>query len=576
MSTKSRIKFDKTLGVHLVDIKPKQIGKVERIKTKRGKDEMTTIVENWIPSIAPPVTLLMAPVGVGKSTYLKHFELVSGKKIIQEKTANWIYVDFEEMGGTGNVRIFLYKIINNYLLKNCDHTDIENAYKDEIKGLKAGLFARKDEKDFNDEVTEHIKRDYEKIEPYVDKMLKYLSTKNLTVIILDNIDLYSDDKLEETVLSEGLAFSKRVCCHIIISIRDSTFIKHKSSSLFDAYELRQLWLDPPPFREVLSKRLLLSKELTRNKKVKISFSNGINLDVPNLGVFFEIAQKNLLAGKSGDFIESFSYLNVRKGINLIKNFLTSGHINANLALLNYINKSEIYEFPFQEVFKGSVLSYWMYYKENRTNYCLNLFDSKFKSKNLQLLRMFIVAHLCSSAKSEKTAHVSIRQLDEIFSHIGASTDQIIETVKELINYDLAKSADSNLITKESSINITRTGAYYYNILSYRMVYIEMCLYDTSIYNQEFWNKISSTTQIIEREKSEAKRMMIRKRRLENFCDYLISIEKQSTKHISGFAYLCHSEHLKRVAINEVNIAIRGAIKKEYFARTKKLFTKKIF
>jgi hypothetical protein len=106
------------------------------------------------------------------------------------------------------------------------------------------MIYRSDKKEFDRRITDLIESDFNKVEPYVEKIIRYISKTHLCIIVLDNVDLYEDESLETDVFSEGLALSKRIFCNVIISIRDTTFIRHQSDSTFNAYELRKLWLDP--------------------------------------------------------------------------------------------------------------------------------------------------------------------------------------------------------------------------------------------------------------------------------------------------------------------------------------------
>jgi len=219
---------------------------------------------------------------------------------------------------------------------------VEPAYEDEIKKLARGPFglAAKNKEKFEEKIQEIIEGDFEKVEPYVNKIFSYISKDHLCVIVLDNIDLYEDTQLEINVFSEGVALSKKVNCNILVSLRDTTFIKHKNDSIFNAHELKKFWIDPPPFREVLSKRLKFASSVLTNKKATIPY-NGMQLTIENLGVFFDIAHSTLLKETSARLIECLADGNIRKGVSLVSNFLTSAHIQADRALYNYLNKAVI-------------------------------------------------------------------------------------------------------------------------------------------------------------------------------------------------------------------------------------------
>lgn len=557
VTTVSRAKFDKTLEMHLVDPKSVSLGSVKRIKQNVSKkSELEYILEVSKPNHTPPVTLIIAPVGVGKSTYLKHFQLVKGKSLIEKNDVRWIYIDFYSMGTSDNVRSFLYRNLLSYLNDNTDYKSvIEPAYKSEIDGLKKGILSLLESQEkVNEEIYNHIKSDHAKIEPYVDKVFRYLSNKMLCVLVLDNIDFHESIELEKTLMSEGLAISRRLMCNVIISIRDTTYSQHQNDPLFDAFEFRKLWLDPPPFKEVLSKRMLLSKSILKDVSANIAFENGMSIEVKDLSVFFEIVQSSLLDGKSGDLVEALSTQNTRKGLELVNNFLISGHVQADTALKTYITDQE-YRFPFHEVFKGIVLGQRKYYKENKLK-CLNIFDSGLNSKTLRLLRIYILAFLHSNARYELTAQVNIEQCFKLFTQIGASSQQILSVINVLQQYGLVKTSDAKNITGDSTIYLTRSGGYYLLELSGRLSYVEACLYDTIIDEMQVWHKLSAATLIIEREEDSGKKMYSRKRRVLDFLDYLILLEKSGDSVMEIIPNRITISHIRNAVSLEIDHALK--------------------
>jgi hypothetical protein len=383
VDTDARARYDGQLGVHLVDNRPSSITPATRIRRSKKTDELHKVVRLAEPSATPPVTLIIGSVGSGKSTYLKHFELVSGRRMLREKKAHWIYVDFEQMGPGDAPRRFLYAKLRDYIAAEHPFTPtdwahaVEPAYDDEIRGLARGplaLMFTTNKPAFNQQVTEHVKGDYDKVEPYVDKVLRHLAREQLCSVVLDNIDLYEDDALESAVLAEGLAFSKRVGCQVLICIRDHTYVAHKNDPSLDAYQLRLLWLDPPPFKQVLARRLTAAKQVLRGRSARIALPNTMVLAVSDLSVFFDVVQRSVLAGPAGDLVDSLADGNIRRGLSMTASFLTSWHVQADRAVRQYLEGETDYTFPFHEVFKGAVLGQWLRFKEGRTD-VLNLFDA---------------------------------------------------------------------------------------------------------------------------------------------------------------------------------------------------------
>ncbi|MEA4889906.1 MAG: hypothetical protein VB070_10630 [Clostridiaceae bacterium] len=558
-----RTKFDSTLGIYLSDTKPDVIKPAKRMKS----DSLKVISSMSTSGESKAVTLVIGQVGAGKSTYLKHFEYVSGSDIIAKNRVRWIYIDFEAMGKGVEPRSFIFQELLKYL--NMDHKEnpidyknvIQPAYADEISALARGPYAliySSDKTEFNRIIQQRIADDFEREEPYVEKVLSYMTKMSTCIIVLDNIDLYEDEILETKVFSEGIAISKRINANIIMSIRDSTFIKHRNDSLFDAYELRKLWLDPPSFRAVLSQRFTYSKKVLEKKSAHIPLENGMFLEVPDLSIFFDIVQRSVLQGETGIFIESIADNNIRKGLSLAINFLSSGHIQADRAIKSYLSGEYNYSFPFHEVFKGSILGQWKLFKEDRAE-CINIFESKLGYKNIRLLRLYILKYLFLAARSDVDKEVIVGTLIEVFTKLGTSEASIIRCIIDLLKFGLLRCTNSDEITRQSVISITKRGAYYIKYLSCKLVYVEACLYDTVIDDQDTWEFLLSTSNLIDYETYIPARMEKRKVRILKYLEYLSKLESE------GISLLACDQQLKTLSIisDKISAEVEKALTQSY-------------
>ena len=570
VTTEARTKFDSHLGMHLADIKSSIVAPAKRIRTGKEHGPLQQILETFKPEYAPPVTLIIGPVGAGKTTYLKHFEQVPGADVISKVKAHWVYIDFEKMGRLGNPRGFLYRSLLEYLGRehsghSMDYQSlVAPAYADDIDRLSRGPLApiKNNRELFQQRLSEHITSDYEAVEPYVDKLLEYLSKKELCVVVLDNVDLYEDDLLETSVFSEGLALSKRLRVNVIVSIRDTTFVRHKTDPIFDAFELRKLWLDPPPFKAVLSSRLSYSRAILKGKHVRVLLSNSVQLDVPDLSSFFDIVQRSILQGHAGDHVAAFADTNIRKGLDLVTNFLTSGHIQADRAIANYLKGETSYYFPDHEIFKGMMLGQWKHYREGRAE-CLNLFDARLGAKRLRLLRLLLTYFLYDRARNADTIETSVYDCVTAVSAVGASEEQVLTCLEQLIKYRLVRTVTAEKVRGSSTIVLTPCGGYYSEYLCHTFPYAEACLMDTAIDDKDIWVRLADLTLRVEKCSSIPDRMALRGTRIRVFTDHLLALEDQALENISKDSVLRVMKNIRNDILEE---AQRAEVKaKRYYS-----------
>ncbi|WP_445458331.1 hypothetical protein [Flavobacterium sp. HNIBRBA15423] len=555
----SRTKFDKTLQIHLTQYKPSIIEPAKKIKRDQKADAIADLIKVSAPNVSSPVTLIIGSVGSGKSTYLKHFELIKSKEILGKQKAHWIYVDYEKMGINGNPREFLYKSLNEYLLE--DHKEnptdfdsvIKPAYEKQIEALKRGPYAllSQNKEKFDEKIIEIIDRDFQNVEPYVEKVYNYITSQQLCVVVIDNVDLYEDDVLETSVFSEAISISKTLKCLVFISLRDSTFIKHKNSSIFNAHELKKFWINPPAFKDVLSKRLNYASRELKDESAIIELYSGSKLNVSDLGLFFKIVQKSVLNETNSKLIEYLSDRNTRKGITLIQNFLISGHIQADKAIRDYIEGESKFSFPFHEVFKGSILGPWKYYKEERSE-VINIFDSKLGSKKQQLILLYLLKYLQINARVDN-AEMEYSEIVSFVSNFGTSEDLCKKIVEKLFTFNLIHTNERHL--DNPKYFITLCGGYYISNLCKMFVYIETVMYDTNILNNELFNKICEITYLIEDSRDWLEKMNLRKIRVELFFNYLKGLEEELSKEIELKEYLIIEDIIKTV-IEEIENVIK--------------------
>ena len=174
--------------------------------------------------------------------------------------------------------------------------------------------------------------------------------------------------------------------------------------------------------------------------------------------------------------------------------------------------------------------------------------------------MLILKHLWFSAKSDTSKEVSTSDCIKIFTKLGISEKQIIGSINELSKAGLLRNITSEDITSQSCIVITRRGGFYIKFLCLKLPYVEACLYDTVIDDDEPWESLLNYTSLIEYETSIPRRMELRKNRILYFIEYLSSIEKSNLELLGECEYLQCFDEIKKSITHEINFAIRQSYK----------------
>jgi hypothetical protein len=247
--------------------------------------------------------------------------------------------------------------------------------------------------------------------------------------------------------------------------------------------------------------------------------------VPDLSVFFDIVQQSILRGQAGDYVEAIADLDTRRGLTLVNNFLTSGHIEADRALKEYLSGNQTYYFPFHEIFKGSMLGQWLHFNEGRVE-GLNIFDSRLGSRRLRLLRCFLLQFLLNRAKTQDSMEVPFSDCVATIGPIGATEAQIESALTTMQKYGLIRTIGAEAVGADSTLVASRAGGYYVRMLAREFVYVEECMWDTAIESDESWRLLSDYTATIEHDRIPYSRMLERKKRIAAFLEYLQGIEDE--------------------------------------------------
>ena len=146
------------------------------------------------------------------------------------------------------------------------------------------------------------------------------------------------------------------------------------------------------------------------------------------------------------------------------------------------------------------------------------------------------------------------------SQFGISKERILDIINTLIKNQLIISNNEQI--DNPFYSLTLTGGYYINILCRRMVYVESVLFDTNIYNTDFYKILSNQTIAIEQEYSLTDRMILRKERIETYMDYLKMIENNMIDKKPKLEYLRIIDSIKDTVIHDCNRAISKTQRKQ--------------
>lgn len=66
---------------------------------------------------------------------------------------------------------------------------------------------------------------------------------------MDNVDQLSEE-VQSQIFTDCVAFSQRLKCNLVISLRNSTYVEHRNSPAFNAFDFDPILIEPPKVESV--------------------------------------------------------------------------------------------------------------------------------------------------------------------------------------------------------------------------------------------------------------------------------------------------------------------------------------
>jgi len=569
VKTSERLKYDNRLQMHIHDPKPPLGHPTIRIKGRKQQQKVEAAIDS-VRCFGPQrFIVILGPVGAGKTTFLHYTRKISAAKTINGKVL-WLLVDFKRATLSDDPRLFIFRELLNLIENDSEfmlgdwEATIKKAYDDKITSLKHGplfLIAKNSVADFEKKVAEIINFDREQTEPYVENILKYANTKYPCFLIIDNVDQIEDPGLQERIFIEAQAIARRIGFSVIMSLRETTYLKHRDRPVFNAFQFDSFYIDPPSVLPVLSHRFGYAKKVLGQLPITLTTEKGISTQIPDLSQFFDIVARSVLHDEAGLMIECLSGGNIRRGLHLVREFLASGHTNADRAIAAYLIEGE-YKFPRHEVFKGAVLGSSKYFNDI---YSLmpNMFDSKCGTIGQQLLRLRLVDRLVSTSEHQPSTGVPIVQIVAELDKIGITQDTLIRQIDDLARRGFFITADGLMLNINSTIIPTRLAGFAIRQLCKEFTYAEMCCLDAMILDTDSWSKLINLTNDIESSHAPFDKMILRQKRMQVFFEYISLCEEpwvvECRRHgLSGVWSRQIISEISNAVIRDTNKALESA------------------
>jgi hypothetical protein len=528
VQTPDRMRFDRRISMH--------IGKRETVfnrparRPMRDKDSsaLKDIIGTAAARAKPVAVLVLGSVGAGKTTFLEYTHKVVAREQFQADPArpypHWIRIDFLDFASSASPIDFLTSQLKEHINQDPFLSDysrcIQHAYKAEIDSLfKGPLFLLADDPAERKKRTSAlIESDYLKTSPYVEKVLGYAAQRSPVFLVVDNVDQHEEEGVQSAIFSDAMALAHKLKLNLVCALRESTYVQHRDSPTFNAFDFDAMVIDPPDVHSVLSKRFFLARQLLSGQSGRFRAESGADVHISDLSTIIDLLQPSVLGTEIGNMIGVLATGDIRLALRMVREFLQSGYSASGRALQTYQRKGS-YVMPQHEALRAIILGNQAVYAE-RLSVIGNPFDARLHRTEVQLLRLYILSALVQFSSTQNFQGFAGSEIQKAVREIGYGDDMTLKTLADLCRMRFILTTSHKAASLEASYIPTRLGGYIIRNLLSNFTFIENIMMDTFISDSRIWNDLRDMTDSIYSERDPIPKLHRRKARAELFFQYM--------------------------------------------------------
>lgn len=261
---------------------------------------------------------------------------------------------------------------------------MKEIYSKEIESKVEGVWApySKDKDTIDKKIGDLIESKQENTKEHINKCLLYLMQKNNyeVCMVFDNLDQHPTD-LQEKVSLYAITRTKALNILAIVSLRDETYWDLKRKPPLNAYgNITSYQIVSPSMEQVLLKRINYVLSIIGKKKVTFDSSPDMKLNAViemDYNSIFSLFKDTIQKDEIKVIINNLSSGDIRKGLDIFKEIITSGHVDLHNIFKYPVSQGSINTIPYDKVLKAIGLADQIFYDSNKSA-ILNLFRTNSK------------------------------------------------------------------------------------------------------------------------------------------------------------------------------------------------------
>lgn len=532
VKSSDRRRFDRKISMYL-QRESRLFARSPKRPLTRRKDTkaLSETLQSAIHASRALAVLVLGPVGAGKTTYLHYSRNIAAADFFRQHNdrlyPQWIGIDFREFAKGESPVDFIYRVVLEYIDDEPLLSDwgraVRPAYSSKIESLRRGplhLLAR-DEKAFDAWVSEMVLKEYEETKPYVDRLLAWCSSHVPVFLVVDNVDQLEDSKAQSEIFATCIALGSRMHANLVMSLRESTYVEHRHSPAFDAFDFDPIQIEPPKIAPVLARRFFVAENLLKGRSGQFRARNGAHVIAEDLSIFINFVQSSVLGTEIGRHIEVLADGNVRLALRMTREFLESGYTEPERALeANPDGKK--YVLPRHEALRSILLGSRPVYSE-QFSVIGNPFDARLSRTVAQPLRLFILNALVRMSSDSSFRSLDGPIIKEESNKVGFPDDYVKQVLEDLCRLNFVHTSGHGPATLNASYFPSRLGGHVIRELITDLAFVENVMMDTFIGDAAVWIDLRNLSDQVRSERNVTRRLRIRIRRVKRFYDFMAKL-----------------------------------------------------
>ena len=529
VSSADRVRFDRKIKMHL-QREESLFSTTPKKALRRTKDAKTLseTLEGAAKSSRALAVLVLGPVGAGKTTYLHYSRRVAAATYFQARSdrlyPQWLEIDFRQFATDESPVEFIYRNILRHMEDDPLLSDwgraIRPAYSKKIRSLRTGplFLLAKDETAFEARISEMIAEDYKNAQAYADRVLDWCGSHVPVFLVVDNVDQLEDSETQSTIFTASIAIASRIGAHLVVSLRESTYVEHRHSPVFDAFDFDPVQIEPPKISPVLSKRFFVAKNLLKGRSGEFTTTGGAVVKADDLSKFIGMVQKSVLGTEVGTQIEVLADGDVRLALRMTREFLESGYTDPAKAI-QVAESGGDYVLPKHEALRSIIVGNRRVYSE-QYSVIGNPFDARLSRTGAQLLRLFILNALVRMSVDGKFRYLDGPRIKDACNKVGFSDDYVLQVLKDLCRLNFLHTSSHGPASLNASFFPSRLGGHVVRELISNMTFVENVMMDTFIDHTDIWEQLRALSEEILADRNITRRVRKRVKRVKVFYDFM--------------------------------------------------------